>query len=364
MNFAIRNIGIAMEQNNCGVNIFYKTLLVIAALLFVYFIFAIKELLILFFIAFVIASAIDIILEKLSTKMSRKKAHALVGISGFFILLVFFLPFLNLLIKQLMIFIDKLPEITNSIETFFINISQGDSPNFVSNILQRIGLAKKINTANFPEIMSAASGFGQAALNGLIGLTKGFGVLVMFIFTTSIIVTFMLKDKVDLAKKFFNIFPKETREKTEMICSKISKRVGGYVFSVAITVLIMATIISIALEIIGIEFSTILGVIAGVLEIVPAVGPLIAGILIVVVALAQKPILALWALIAYIIAELIVDNLVRPFLLGKFLNLHPLTLLFSITAGTLVFGAIGAVIAPMVAAVVTLLIDEFCIKEG
>ena len=128
-------------------------------------------------------------------------------------------------------------------------------------------------------------------------------------------------------------------------------------------VLTVGLIITVGLTLIGVNFSLVLGLIAAVLDIIPIVGPIIGATIVILVSLAQKPILALWALIIYIAAEWLADTFIRPIVYGKFLNLHPLTLIFSLLAGTAIFGFIGVILAPAFAATISVLIDELYIKK-
>ncbi|EKE04078.1 MAG: hypothetical protein ACD_20C00109G0033 [uncultured bacterium] len=350
--------------------IFKNIMLIIFILLLGFFAYKIQTILILFFASFVIASAIDPSVEFLSRKMPRKVAILLIAAISLVIMSVFLIPLINILIKQTLLLLEQAPIYWTKIQTqaniLIIQTNQGG----LIGILNNLGLGqlasyiKNINVLpDTSGIISTASQIGQNIISGSVNLTKGFISTIIFIFTSAIIIIYMLMDKYYLKEKFLSLFPENGKSDAETIGGLIAQKTGGYVISLLVMVLAVGLIITTGLALIGVNYFLVLGLIAAVLDIIPIVGPIIGATIVILVSLAQKPILALWALIIYIAAGWITDTFIRPVVYGKFLNLHPLTLIFSLLAGTAIFGFIGVILAPAFAATISVLIDELYIKK-
>lgn len=351
-----------------SLNFLKNILLVLGILLLSLFLYKIQSIVILFFASFVIASAFNPIIDLLSRKIPRKAALFLVILSGFIVITLICIPLLSILIKQFVLFLNHTPVYWAQIQSLvcsWLNFAKDlgllpkgiESGNWIEVIKSNNILP------NISQILSSLSGVGQNIVNGSIGLTKNFFAGIMFLFTSALIVTYMLMDKVSLKADYLRLFPENTRARAEEISAIISKKVGGFVIGQLILMLSMGLLVTVGLSIIRVDFALILGTIAGLLDIIPVVGPFIAVTLIVLIALAQKPILALWALLTYMLIQWIVDTFLRPFILGKFLDLHPLVLIFSLLSGAYLLGIVGIVLAPAVAAAISALVDELYIKR-
>lgn len=133
---------------------------------------------------------------------------------------------------------------------------------------------------------------------------------------------------------------------------------GGYVRGVFISGLIVAVIAYIGLLFLGVEYSLLLALIAGLLEIVPILGTISSSVIIVGVALLQSAQLALFALLFMILLQLFEGNIVFPNVMSSQTNLSPLLGLLAFFAGGVVGGLLGALVAiPLVAALRVLAIE-------
>jgi len=347
-------------------NIFKNLMLYTFVILIGVLVYKLQFIAILFFAAFIVASAIDPLINLLSKKMPRNIAVIAVAIIGLLLISIFLVPFINILIAQTLAFLKEAPAFWEKLASF---ASQTDNKG-IKGILNILGLSKWVEYAQhigvlpgMTQIMTFASTLGQNVLSSSIDLTKSFLTSIMFIFTMAMLTLFMLVDKNYLKDKVLSFFPEEKREKTTAILRIISKKVGGYVISQVIVISAVFILVSIGLFLVRVEFAMILGVLAAFLELIPVIGPIITTILIGLVALAQKPILAVFALIAYGIIQWLVDNVIRPFVVAKFLKMHPLTFIFSLFAGGTFFGITGLLLAPPAVAAICVLIDELYLNK-
>lgn len=122
----------------------------------------------------------------------------------------------------------------------------------------------------------------------------------------------------------------------------------------------------IVLSIIGIKQAFLFAVIAGLLEAVPIIGPVIAAIPPIIVAVLQSPILAIWVALAFLVIQQVESNLLVPMIMSRQLSLHPVTVIFSVLVMGGLFGIIGIFLAVPAAALVGVLYDELyiCRRDG
>ncbi len=109
--------------------------------------------------------------------------------------------------------------------------------------------------------------------------------------------------------------------------------------------------IAIAAWVLGVPLSFAIGVLVFLGAFVPIIGALLSGMVAVLVALvAQGPVVALFMLIAVVVVQQIESHVLQPFLMGRFVSVHPLAIILAIAGGIAVAGVIGALIAVPLAA--------------
>lgn len=147
-----------------------------------------------------------------------------------------------------------------------------------------------------------------------------------------------------------SLAPEEQRETVEDVMVRMAAAMGGYVRGVFISGVIIAVFTSVGLWLIGVQFPLVLGVTAGVLEVVPVFGSIFAGALIVVVALFQSTTTALITLVFVFVLQQVESNILFPLIMGHETETSPLLNLFAFFAGIAVGGLLGALVAVPLAA--------------
>jgi len=183
-------------------------------------------------------------------------------------------------------------------------------------------------------------------------------------FLIFLIATFLtLRD----APRFLNFIqrnlPREHRSELLHVLRDTNVMLGRYIRGQLILVLLMSTITTIALTILGVPYSVLLGVMTGVLETIPFVGPITAGAIACLVALGHPNPFG-WSQIAYVAVVAVMytvlrhaeDYLVIPTVIGRAVRLHPAIVIFSLLSGGAVFGLLGIVLAVPVAATMRLVL--------
>jgi predicted PurR-regulated permease PerM len=184
---------------------------------------------------------------------------------------------------------------------------------------------------------------------------KAFEVLVgiFFVFATAAYWIFERGRAVDFVS---SLLPRPKRKKLRDTWDLIDLKLGAFVRGEALLVVLVATVLSSAFWAIGLPYFILVGAFAGIVEIVPVIGPLAAGALAIGVGLTESWHTALAAGICVLIVRLLEDYLIVPRVLGDAVGLSPLLVLVSVTAVGILFGGFAVILAvPLVAVLVTVL---------
>lgn len=175
---------------------------------------------------------------------------------------------------------------------------------------------------------------------------------------------FILKDERKFRFIFLKIVPNSFVEKAYFLYHQFNTKFGDYIFAKFIEALIVGTIITTGLLVIGYPFAFILGFIAAVTNILPYIGPILGFLPAIVIGLVdQNPNTTLSAMVAlYVIANVIDLALVFPLLVSKIVNLHPMVVVVSVIFGSQLAGVGGMIVSIPLAAFIKLLFQEIYLE--
>jgi predicted PurR-regulated permease PerM len=142
-----------------------------------------------------------------------------------------------------------------------------------------------------------------------------------------------------------DVVPADRRADVARVEGEARRVFGSYIRGQLILGLIVGTLSAIAYLVLGVPYAVFLGVLAGVLELVPIVGPIVAGAAAALVALTQPFPLVLWVIVAAIAIQQIENNLLVPRISGEAVGLHPLAALLAVLIGVELAGLAGAIFA-------------------
>jgi predicted PurR-regulated permease PerM len=159
------------------------------------------------------------------------------------------------------------------------------------------------------------------------------------------------------------LVPQSKKQLGKAIIDRISLSLKGWLKGMLLSMVLITILITVGLSIMGIPAAMVLGLITGILEIVPNFGPLIAMIPGVLLAFTVSTNTAIIVALLYIVSQTIVANIVTPLIQKKMINLPPaLTLISQLIMGTL-SGALGIILAVPLLAMVIILVDELYVKK-
>ncbi len=179
-----------------------------------------------------------------------------------------------------------------------------------------------------------------------VGLVSETFSLIIGLATMPVLIFYMVKDSRQVGSGLLAPFPKALRPYLLDLAKVADKTVGGYLRGQLILGAIVGVAVTIGLVAMGIPFAGVLGVIAGLSEMIPIVGPLIGGAAGILVTLATAPEKVILVALLYLGVQLVENTLLVPRVQAGTLNLHPIAVIFVIIVGGHFFGIWGIIFGP------------------
>ncbi len=329
-------------------SIVWKTILILLALWFVYFI---KDILLLLFLSLILISAAGPIIDKMEEKRINR-VLAVVLLYAFFLSFFVFIvslvvPVLN---EEIQLIGKVIPEYLAGINIFIENITNlAATYHFEENIDQIFS-----NSSN-----ALANSFSNIFSNTLDFLSSIFKALVVFS------LAFYMLIKKNGSRSFVSaIVPKkEHRERVILLLDKIQIKMGHWLIGQFLLMFLIFGLEFIALSFLRIPFALVLALLGGVLEIVPYIGPLIAFIPAVLIAATISPWTGLFVAILYIAIQQMENHIIVPLVMKKAVGLNPVVIILSLLVGAKLAGVLGIVLAVPFVTAIKIVIEDFLNKK-
>ncbi len=321
----------------------------VITILLLVFITKIKDIAILFFAAYVIACSLNPLADILEKKMKRSVASAIVILLALSLTTALFIPIIVLGGQEIKSLIDHFPAYIDNIKLFMTN----------TPIINNSHIAQM----DMGAFISSASGFTSKFVNQSINASMNMAAAFIYIIAAVIIIYYFMADKKVIKDAYLKMFPSEMKDKAGSILDTISQKIGGYVIAQAATMTSVGIIMGFGLFICGIEYAFLLGLLTAILDIIPVIGPAIALLICLITTYKAGAVAMGLVVLVFAVAQLAENNLLRPYIFGKILNIHPLIIYLFIFITAQYLGLIGVVFAPAIAATVCVLVDELYIKS-
>ncbi len=322
---------------------------VLLLLLVLIFIPQIMGIFLLFYSAFVVSSSLEPFIIKLQKFMPRKLAASVAVLLFMALTFLTFIPILVTSVNEIISFAESLPGNINA------------ATNFIAT--KSVFGYRLADLLNLQDILGSLGGFAQNLLSRSIVISMNLAQICVFLIVFMMIVFYFAIDKEYLECKFVEFFPPDMKASAKDILDTISFKVGAYVRTQVLSMIAVGVMVMFGLILLNIKYAFLLGLIAGILDIVPIVGPAIALVAIILAAYSAGWLKVLLAIVAFLIVQQISNYVVRPFLFGKFMALHPLTLFLALFIAQQYLGVVGVILSPAIASTVCILIDELYIKR-
>ncbi len=214
-------------------------------------------------------------------------------------------------------------------------------------------LGVPLASSDFQAIIAAeADSIGK---NILVTTSKVFGSIFSVVATLTISFYFLL-DHERIENSFVSMFPAHSQNKIKNVLSSVERKLGDWVRGEMLLCLFIGILTFITLSALGIEYALVLAIIAGILEIIPTIGPIISAVPAVIVALSINPPLAIAVIVAYLIIQQVENNFLVPRIMESAVGLPAMVVILSIIIGGSLLGIPGALLAvPFVSMLVVIL---------
>ncbi len=182
----------------------------------------------------------------------------------------------------------------------------------------------------------------------------------MNIFLVPVLAFYLLRDWNSLSRQSLRLVPEKYREKTAVVAGDVDEVLQGFLWGQLLVMASLAVMYSTGLWLIGLEFGLLIGVIAGLLSVVPYLGT-VTGLVLAAIAMVVQTgeWQQLWLVgLVFGIGQFIEGNILTPKLVGDKIDLHPVVVIFVVLAGGQLFGLTGVLLALPVAAVAWVIIKR------
>lgn len=193
-----------------------------------------------------------------------------------------------------------------------------------------------------------------ALLAGIGGL---FGILFNFVLGP-ILAIYLLKDRAMLRDSFHRMFPQHYRGNVVQLFTDINRVLSGFVHGRLIVSAIVGVIVAVVLAFLGVRFYLILGLFAGLTNLIPYFGPFIGAVPALLLAAMESWGLLLWVAVVYIVIQQLDGFLLTPRVLANRTGLHPIAVVFAVLAGGSLLGFWGLFLGVPMAAVIKVCLDH------
>jgi len=233
----------------------------------------------------------------------------------------------------------------------------------ISNTFDQVGLGDLDDVLIGPNVDDIERQIAAMAQRTALPFAVGLGHFLLE-FLVFLIATFLLlRDAPRLYGFVRRNLPGRQRQEILHILGETNVMLGRYIRGQLLLVLLMSTVTTIALTLLGVPYSVLLGVLTGLLETIPFVGPITAGAIACLVALGHPNPFG-WSQLVYVAVVAIMytilrhaeDYLVIPTVIGRAVRLHPAIVIFSLLTGGAVFGLLGIIVAVPFAATLRLVL--------
>lgn len=177
------------------------------------------------------------------------------------------------------------------------------------------------------------------------------------IVTMPFILFYLLKDGKSLAPYAVSYLPTKWRKPTLNVLKEMNQQVSSYIRGQLTVAFLVGVIFMIGFAIIGLDYAVTLGIIAGVLNLIPYLGSFLAMIPAVFLGIVGGPVLLIKVLVVFMVEQTLEGRFISPLILGNQLSIHPITILFVLLTSGKMFGLTGVILGIPVYAAVKVLVQ-------
>ncbi len=286
------------------------------------------------FVAFLVAAIISIGLDPVVSAMERIRVSRMISTIILFLLVLCLIAVVGYLI---------VPIIVTEVSGFLGQI------NNVLASFTGIGISERVisdTESVLREGLSFLTPESFSSITGAIGTVISNGIF----FLAMVVIAFYLTTQKEGTSQLLQVLLPDVYEKPVVtVFNRFKAKIRHWFRAQLALSIIIGVVVSIGLWLLGVKYFLILGILAGILEIVPVIGPVVVGAVTFLIALGDSLSLGLYSLLFFFLVQQLENHILLPWIMGKTLNIHPVIVVISMLAGSQIAGLIGILLAVPVA---------------
>ena len=311
------------------------------------------------FIGIVMAWLLNPLVTFLTKKNINRSLASVFVFSMFLVLIFLVIKFMvPMLYKQIYEFVEIIPNM-------FLHVS-----NFAKDGFEKLSSTGFDFSTVEDKVYDSLQNFGSnlttslptTIINGVSSIVSSVGTLLL-----SLIVGFYLLIDFDGMKKVFNLVPEDQKKDVMKLAHDLDDTCKDFVQGTLLIALIVAIITTVLFAIAGLPSPMLFGLICGVTNIIPYIGPWVGGAIAAIVGFTVSPLVGILEIVIAFVSQQIDGLLLQPLIMGKTMKLHPVTIMIGLLVFGYFFNIIGMIIAtPIIACTKVLIIffnDRYKIKD-
>jgi len=242
-------------------------------------------------------------------------------------------------------------QLVDNISTYYLDASE--SLGQVRQFSIDVGLSDNLASSIDSFSQGLADSFGSlfSTVRGVVGGLAGLLIILVLAF-------YMVVEEDKMRKYFKSLAPIEYQPYVAHLMKKMQLKMGQWLRGQIILGLVVGVTLYIALLALGVPYALLLAIIAGILEIVPYVGPVIALVPAAIIGFAVSPIMGVTVLVLYLIVQQLENNILVPKIMEKVTGLNPIISILALLIGIKIAGLMGAIMSIPLAMIIVVIIED------
>ena len=209
-----------------------------------------------------------------------------------------------------------------------------------SRYYERLRIPLELRQGIDRSVLAAGAGAVESVQGSALALMSALS-YVPWLVLIPILAFFLLKDAASLRRTIVTALPHQGQLRGHRLFEELNATLAAYIRAQLLACVLVGSLCGVGFAVLGIPYPVLLGVLAGVLEFIPLVGPLVLATVAAVVGALHDPKLALWAIGFLGVLRLVEDYLIYPRLIRRGIHLHPLAVILAVLAGAELDGVAG-----------------------
>ena len=302
-------------------------------------------------VAYVFYYMLNPLVNFFEKRMSRFIGSLLAIFVGIITILIVIIGVVPIIVEQTRNLITSLPR--------YIEIVKGYLETYSDNAYVQVIVEYVNNNLNVSKISERLVSIATSVAQGVVSsISSTASVLV----TMPFVLFFLLKDASHFNKFVISLLPKKLEQPVAETIDEIDEKVGSYIQGQMLVSLCIGVMLFFGYNIIGLHYSFSLATIAAFLSIVPYLGPVIAITPAMLVAASTSWVMIVKMLVVWGIVQFLEGNIISPNIMGRSMNMHPLTVIFVILIGVNISGVVGAILGIPVYSILKVLVGKLLLS--